>query len=98
MKAAPKAGLGLSAILLGASLLGFAALYVKWALAGGVGVLLIGFYRMGVDAGETTPVLIDGAPQGDMASSQSVTRSHPSVPLRGTRRSWTASTAPPATQ
>lgn len=46
MKAAPKAGLGLSAILLGASLLGFAALYVKWALAGGVGVLLIGFYRM----------------------------------------------------
>ncbi len=39
-------GMGLAAILLGASLLGFAALFVKWALLGGVGVLLIGFYRM----------------------------------------------------
>lgn len=41
-----KKGLGLTAILGGASLLGFAALFVKWALLGGVGVLLIGLYRM----------------------------------------------------
>jgi drug/metabolite transporter (DMT)-like permease len=34
------------AILTGASLLGFAAIFVKWCLVGGTGVLAIGFYRM----------------------------------------------------
>lgn len=39
-------GKGLLAILTGASLLGFAAIFVKWSLVGGTGVLAIGFYRM----------------------------------------------------
>lgn len=37
---------GLSAVLLGASILGFAAIFVKWSAAGGATVLTTGFYRM----------------------------------------------------
>src|SRR3954454_19528978 len=39
-------GKGLSAILFGATLLGFSAIFVKWAVAGGATVLTVGFYRM----------------------------------------------------
>lgn len=41
-----ESGRGLAAILIGASLLGFAAIFVKWAQAGRTGVMAIGFYRM----------------------------------------------------
>lgn len=34
------------AILLGATLLGFSAIFVKWAVAGGASTLSVGFYRM----------------------------------------------------
>ncbi len=37
---------GLGAVLLGASILGFAALFVRWAVAGGATVLTTGFFRM----------------------------------------------------
>jgi drug/metabolite transporter (DMT)-like permease len=37
---------GLAALLVGASLLGFSAIFVKWAVAGGASVLTVGFYRM----------------------------------------------------
>ena len=37
---------GLGAVLLGAAILGFAAIFVKWSAAGGATVLTIGFYRM----------------------------------------------------
>jgi drug/metabolite transporter (DMT)-like permease len=39
-------GKGLSAILVGATLLGFSAIFVKWAVAGGASALTVGFYRM----------------------------------------------------
>jgi drug/metabolite transporter (DMT)-like permease len=39
-------GKGLSAILFGATLLGFSAIFVKWAVAGGASALTVGFYRM----------------------------------------------------
>jgi drug/metabolite transporter (DMT)-like permease len=35
-----------AAILLGATLLGFSAIFVKWAVAGGATILTVGFYRM----------------------------------------------------
>jgi len=37
---------GLWAVLIGASLLGFAAIFVKWAVAGGASDFTVGFYRM----------------------------------------------------
>lgn len=37
---------GLGAVLLGASILGFAAIFVRWSVAGGATVLTTGFYRM----------------------------------------------------
>lgn len=37
---------GLAAVLLGATVLGFAAIFVKWSAAGGATALTIGFYRM----------------------------------------------------
>jgi drug/metabolite transporter (DMT)-like permease len=37
---------GLAAVLLGASILGFAAIFVRWSVAGGATVLTTGFYRM----------------------------------------------------
>lgn len=37
---------GLLAVLLGASLLGFAAIFVKWAMGGGASSFTVGFYRM----------------------------------------------------
>jgi drug/metabolite transporter (DMT)-like permease len=39
-------GKGLSSILVGATLLGFSAIFVKWAAAGGASALTVGFYRM----------------------------------------------------
>lgn len=42
-KASPR---GLLAVISGASLLGFAAVFVKWGLAGGAAPLVIGLYRM----------------------------------------------------
>jgi drug/metabolite transporter (DMT)-like permease len=39
-------GRATSAILLGATLLGFSAIFVKWATAGGATILTVGFYRM----------------------------------------------------
>ena len=43
---APSASRGLVAVLLGACLLGFAAIFVKWAVAGGATSFTVGFYRM----------------------------------------------------
>src|SRR4051794_8065482 len=37
---------GLAAVGLGAVLLGFSAIFVKWAMAGGATSLTVGFYRM----------------------------------------------------
>jgi drug/metabolite transporter (DMT)-like permease len=37
---------GLAAILVGATLLGFSAIFVKWAMAGGATILTVAFYRM----------------------------------------------------
>jgi drug/metabolite transporter (DMT)-like permease len=37
---------GLTAVLAGASLLGFSAIFVRWAMAGGVSPLIVGLYRM----------------------------------------------------
>jgi len=37
---------GLGAVLLGASILGFAAIFVKWSAAGGATPITTGFYRM----------------------------------------------------
>jgi drug/metabolite transporter (DMT)-like permease len=37
---------GLPAVLVGASLLGFAAIFVKWGMLGGASPLAVGFYRM----------------------------------------------------
>ena len=37
---------GPAAILVGATLLGFSAIFVKWAVAGGATALTVGFYRM----------------------------------------------------
>ena len=37
---------GLGAVLLGAAILGFAAIFVKWSAAGGATALTVGFYRM----------------------------------------------------
>ncbi len=37
---------GLGAVLLGAALLGFAAIFVRWAVAGGATDFTVGFYRM----------------------------------------------------
>jgi drug/metabolite transporter (DMT)-like permease len=39
-------GRALAAILVGASLLGFSAIFVKWAVVGGATVLTVGLYRM----------------------------------------------------
>jgi drug/metabolite transporter (DMT)-like permease len=39
-------GKGTAAILIGATLLGFSAIFVKWAVAGGATALTVGFYRM----------------------------------------------------
>lgn len=39
-------GRATAAILLGATLLGFSAIFVKWAVAGGATALTVGFYRM----------------------------------------------------
>jgi drug/metabolite transporter (DMT)-like permease len=39
-------GRGLTAVLAGASLLGFSAIFVKWAMAGGASALTVGLYRM----------------------------------------------------
>jgi drug/metabolite transporter (DMT)-like permease len=39
-------GRAAAAILLGATLLGFSAIFVKWAVAGGATALTVGFYRM----------------------------------------------------
>jgi drug/metabolite transporter (DMT)-like permease len=39
-------GRGLAAILAGATLLGFSAIFVRWAVAGGATVFTVGFYRM----------------------------------------------------
>jgi drug/metabolite transporter (DMT)-like permease len=39
-------GRGTAAILVGATLLGFSAIFVKWAVAGGATVLTVGLYRM----------------------------------------------------
>ncbi len=43
---APPRSRGLVALLGGASLLGFSAIFVKWAVAGGATALTVGFYRM----------------------------------------------------
>src|SRR5256885_11134372 len=37
---------GTGALLLGATLLGFSAIFVKWSVAGGASVLTVGLYRM----------------------------------------------------
>jgi drug/metabolite transporter (DMT)-like permease len=42
----PAAGRATAAILFGSTLVGFSAIFVKWALAGGATALTIGFYRM----------------------------------------------------
>jgi len=39
-------GRGLAAILFGATLLGFSAIFVRWAVAGGATIITVGFYRM----------------------------------------------------
>jgi drug/metabolite transporter (DMT)-like permease len=39
-------GRGLTAVLAGASLLGFSAIFVRWAMAGGASALTVGLYRM----------------------------------------------------
>ena len=41
-------GKATAAILLGATLLGFSAIFVKWAVAGGATALTVGFYRMAI--------------------------------------------------
>jgi drug/metabolite transporter (DMT)-like permease len=41
-------GKAIAAILVGATLLGFSAIFVKWAVAGGATALTVGFYRMAV--------------------------------------------------
>ena len=43
-------GRATAAILVGATLLGFSAIFVKWAVAGGATALTVGFYRMLVRA------------------------------------------------
>ena len=46
VKTAPRSWKGVAAVLMGASGLGFSAIFVRWAVAGGATTLSVGLYRM----------------------------------------------------